>query len=144
MYVYIKTYSYTYIRMYLLWRFRDILSLSSLSCYRERAVSVDPCLSTPLSSCPLDLRAILSWRNLPLTSLEREISMKPRAIPMHNFLLRYFPAYRVRIFSLMLLLVSRIFAHAIVCVYTYVRACPSAIERVEKRRGRNRMSEGKL
>lgn len=103
-------------------KFRD-KSFPSLSCYRGICFTRDAVdgsmLILPLSSCSLNLRAILS----KATCFPQAKSMKSRAIPMHNFLLRYFPAYRARMFPPVALLV--ICAHVLASVCLYIRASVS-------------------
>lgn len=70
-----------------------------------------------------------SYRLSKATCFPRAKSMKSRAIPMHNFLLRYFPAYRTRMFPPVALLV--ICAHVLASVRLCICASVS---------GRNRAS----
>jgi len=80
--------------------------------------------------------------------------MKSRAIPMHNFLLQYFPAYRARMFPPvapckwnMRSRFAHVYTRMYICicmVYTYVGACPDAIERVETSRNERTNGRGKI
>lgn len=86
---------------------------------RIHAYSSSVLLSSEPSNCPLEGYLLPS----------SEIRVKFRAIPMHNFLLRYFPAYRARMFPPVALLV--ICAHVLASACLYIRASVS---------GRNRAS----
>ena len=70
----------------------------------------------------------LSWR--VLASFEKIAKfIKSRTIPMHNFLLRYFPAYRTRMFPTVACNMCACPCKLQVYAYVYVQACPGAIER---------------
>jgi len=92
--------------------------------------------------CPLVLSSSSSYPLSKATCFRRAKSMKSRAIPMHNFLLRYFPAYGTRMFPSVALLA--ICAHIPASAYVYVQACPDAIERVETPRNERTNERGKI
>lgn len=114
--------------------------LLSRNMFRSRYYADGSMLILPLSSCPLNLRAILS----KATCFPRAKSMKSRAIPMHNFLLRYFPAYRARMFPPVGFLVICAHVLASAYAYVYVQACPGAIERVGTPRNERTNERGKI
>lgn len=105
---------------------RQIVSspfLLSRNMFHQKCYADGSMLILPLSPYRLNLRAVLS----KATYFPRAKSMKFRAIPMHNFLLRYFPAYRARMFPPVVLLV--ICAHVLASACLYIRASVSGRNR---------------